>query len=91
MEFARDFADLVNGLKYLPEREKLILLTLINTQRTALNGDKAKLERLIGQIVSPWPMRRHESRTPSFVRRIRASSRGGAIRKTPLVARSLNR
>ena len=51
MEFARDFADLVNGLQYLPEREKLILLALINTQRPALNGDKAKLETLIGQIV----------------------------------------
>ncbi|HET6756259.1 MAG TPA: hypothetical protein VFH21_01420 [Burkholderiales bacterium] len=51
MEFARDFADLVNGLQYLPEREKLILLALINTQHPALNGDKAKLETLIGQIV----------------------------------------
>lgn len=71
MEFARDFADLVNRLQYSPEREKLILLALINTQRTALNGDRAKLERLIGPIVSPWPMRRHESRTPSFLRRIR--------------------
>lgn len=51
MEFARDFADLVNGLQYLPEREKIILLALINTQRTALNGDKAKIERLIGQTI----------------------------------------
>ncbi|MGH8728631.1 MAG: hypothetical protein ACREV9_10830 [Burkholderiales bacterium] len=27
------------------------MLALINTQRTALNGDKAKIERLIGQTV----------------------------------------
>jgi hypothetical protein len=51
MEFARDFGDLVNGLQYLPEREKIILLSLIHTQCTAMNGDKAKLERMIGQMV----------------------------------------
>lgn len=51
MEYTRDFGELVNGLQYLPEREKIILLALINTQRTALNGDKAKIERLIGQTI----------------------------------------
>jgi hypothetical protein len=51
MEAAIDFGDLLTGLQYLPEREKIILVALINSHGASQNGDSAKLERLIGQTI----------------------------------------
>ena len=46
-----DFGDLLTGLQQLPEREKIILVALINAVRIAQNGELAKIERLVGQSV----------------------------------------
>lgn len=51
MEGAIDFGDLLTGLQYLPEREKIILVALINSHGPSQNGDSAKIERLIGQTI----------------------------------------
>jgi hypothetical protein len=51
MEPVIDFGDLLNGLRQLPEREKIILVALINAVRIAQNGELAKIERLVGQSV----------------------------------------
>ena len=51
MEAAIDFGNVLSGLQYLPEREKIILVALINAQGAAQNGEVAKIERLIGQTL----------------------------------------
>lgn len=51
MEPVIDFGDLVTGLQQLPEREKIILVALINAVRIAQNGELAKIERLVGQSI----------------------------------------
>jgi hypothetical protein len=50
MEALIDFSNLMNGMQYMPDRDKIILVALINAH-TPENGDSAKIERLIGQIV----------------------------------------
>ena len=50
MEALIDFSNLMNGMQYMPDRDKIILVALINAH-TPENGDSAKVERLIGQIV----------------------------------------
>ena len=47
-----DFGKLMAALKYLPDLEKIFLVGLINAQAVPETGDPAKIERLIGQIVS---------------------------------------
>jgi hypothetical protein len=44
-----DFADLVSGLQRLPERDKIILVALINDHGRAANGNAAKIERILAQ------------------------------------------
>jgi hypothetical protein len=51
MERAIDFGNVLSGLQYLPEREKIILVAVINAQALAQNGEMAKIERLVGQMV----------------------------------------
>lgn len=51
MESVIDFGKLLTGRQYLPEREKIILMALINASDTAQNGDLAKIERLVGMII----------------------------------------
>jgi len=51
MEPVIDFGNLLTGLQYLPEREKIILIALINAPAMAQNGDLAKIERVVGQII----------------------------------------
>jgi hypothetical protein len=51
MEGPIDFGNLMAALQYLPDREKIVLVALINAQAVPETGDPAKIERLIGQIV----------------------------------------
>jgi hypothetical protein len=51
MEPNIDIGNVLAGLQYLPEREKIILVALINAQAAAQNGEVAKIERLVGQIL----------------------------------------
>jgi hypothetical protein len=51
MESVIDFGKLLTGLQYLPEREKIIPMALINAPAMAQDGDLPKIERLVGQIV----------------------------------------
>jgi hypothetical protein len=46
-----NFGDLVTGLQRLPEREKLILMALINGQGRTKNRDVEKVERMIAQTL----------------------------------------
>lgn len=49
MEPLIDFADLVTGLQRLPEREKIILVALINGHGRTEKGNVAKIERMVAQ------------------------------------------
>jgi hypothetical protein len=51
MEPLLDFGDLLTGLQRLPEREKIILVALINAHGTRENSDVAKIERLVAETV----------------------------------------
>ena len=51
MEGAIDFGSLMAALQYLPDREKIVLVALINAQAVPETGDPAKIERLIGQMI----------------------------------------
>jgi hypothetical protein len=51
MESVIDFGSLLTGLQYLPEREKIILMALINVPAMTQDGDLAKIERLVGQTI----------------------------------------
>jgi hypothetical protein len=50
MEAPIDFSNLMNGMQYMPDRDKIILVALINSHATE-NSEGAKIERLIGQFV----------------------------------------
>ncbi|MDA8095483.1 MAG: hypothetical protein M0T84_16565 [Betaproteobacteria bacterium] len=51
MEEAIDFGSLLNGLQHMPEKDKIVLLALIDRQSGAQNGEVAKIERIIGQMM----------------------------------------
>ena len=61
MEPLIDFRDLVTGLQRLPEREKIIVVALINAHGSPESGDAAKIERLVARPSSP----RHRTNAPA--------------------------
>jgi hypothetical protein len=64
MEPVVDFGNLLTGLQYLPEREKIILVALINAHGMAQNGDVAKIERLVGQTIIAAARENHRGSHP---------------------------
>lgn len=46
-----NFGNLLTGLQCLAERDKLILVALINSHGMPENGDKAEIERVIAQTI----------------------------------------
>jgi hypothetical protein len=64
MEPVVDFGNLLTGLQYLPEREKIILVALINAQGMAQNGEVAKIERLVGQTIIAAARENHRGAHP---------------------------
>lgn len=46
-----NFAGLLTGLQCLAEREKVMLLALINAHNALENGDRAKIERVVAEII----------------------------------------
>jgi hypothetical protein len=46
-----EFGDLVTGLQRLPEREKIILVALINDVERGETGEVPKIERMVAQTL----------------------------------------
>jgi hypothetical protein len=46
-----NFGNLLTGLQCLAERDKIILVALINSHGALENGDAAKIERVLAQKV----------------------------------------
>jgi hypothetical protein len=51
MERLIEFGNLVTGLQHLPEREKIILVALINGHGISENGDARKIECMVAQTI----------------------------------------
>jgi hypothetical protein len=66
MEPLIDFADLLKGLQCLPEREKIILVALVNAHGSRENGNRARLERLVAEAVIAAAREHHSAPARKF-------------------------
>lgn len=73
MEAVIDFGNLLNGMQRLPEREKIILVALINAHGSPQNGDPGKIERMVAEsIIAAARENQRETHTQASVSTVAA-------------------